>query len=60
MLERINEPTNRELKRRALRWQKHRIPRKSPMPFWQRLTAWMMLILVVSLAMVLAGQNSTM
>lgn len=60
MPERTNQPTRRELRRRVLRWQKHKLPRKTPLPFWQRLTAWMMLILVVSLAVVLAGQNSPM
>lgn len=57
MLERTNEPTNRELKRRALRWQKHRIPRKSPMPFWQRLTAWLMMLLSAAIVLVMICQR---
>lgn len=57
MLERINEPTNRELKRRTLRWQKHRIPRKSPLPFWQRLTAWLMMLLSAAIVLVMICQR---
>lgn len=57
MLERTNEPTNRELKRRALRWQKHRIPRKSPLPFWQRLTAWLMMLLSAAIVLVMICQR---
>lgn len=60
MPERTNQPTCREWKRRTLRWQKHKLPRKAPLPFGQRLTAWMMLILAVSLALVLTGQTGTM
>lgn len=47
----------RELKRRALRWQRHRLPRKSRMPAGQRLLAWLMMILVIALALVLLGQR---
>lgn len=36
---------------------KHRLPRKSVMPFWQRLTAWMMLILSVALMLVVIAQR---
>lgn len=57
MLERTNEPTHRELKRRALRWQKHRIPRKSPLPFWQRLTAWLMMLLSAAIVLVMICQR---
>ena len=57
MLEITNEPTNRELKRRALRWQKHRIPRKSPLPFWQRLTAWLMMLLSAAIVLVMICQR---
>ena len=57
MLERTNEPTNRELKRRALRWQKHRIPRKSPLPFRQRLTAWLMMLLSAAIVLVMICQR---
>ena len=36
---------------------RHRIPRKQPLPAGQRLTAWLMLLLTVALALVLAGQT---
>lgn len=49
-----DQPSTRELKRRALRWQRHRLPRKSRMPLDQRLTAWLMLMLTIALALVLA------
>ena len=52
-----NEASKRELKRRALRYQKHKRPRKSAMPIGQRLTAWLMLLLAIALALVLAGQT---
>lgn len=57
MTERTNQPTRRELRRRVLRWQKHKLPRKTPLPFWQRLTAWMMLILSVALMLVVIAQR---
>lgn len=57
MLERTNEPTNRELKRRTLRWQKHRIPRNSPLPFWQRLTAWLIMLLSAAIVLVMICQR---
>lgn len=56
MIEKRDESTMRELKRRALRWQKHRFPRKSPIPFSQKLLAWLMLILTAALVVVLIGQ----
>ena len=34
---------------------RHRIPRKQPLPVGQRLTAWLMLLLTVALALVLIG-----
>ena len=52
-----NEASARELKRRALRYQTHHLPRASQTPLCQRLTAWLMLILAVALAVVLAGQT---
>lgn len=57
MLERTNEPTTREYRRRTLRYQKHRLPRKSPIPISQRLLAWLMMILTVALAVVMIGQQ---
>lgn len=53
-----NETSARELKRRALRYQTHHLPRASHTPLCQRLTAWLMLILAVALAVVLAGQTN--
>ena len=50
-----NETSARELKRRALRYQKHKRPRKSVMPIGQRLTAWMMMLLAIALIMTLIG-----
>lgn len=38
------------------RYKRHHIPRKQPLPFAQRLTAWLMLILTIALALVLMGQ----
>lgn len=48
--------STRELKRRTLRYQTHHLPRASHTPLCQRLTAWLMLITAVALAVVLAGQ----
>jgi len=36
-------------------YKRHRIPRKQPLPAGQRLTAWLMLLLTVALALVLIG-----
>lgn len=36
-------------------YKRHRIPRKQPLPFGQRLTAWLMLIVLAALVMVLIG-----
>ena len=52
-----NEASARELKRRTLRWQKHRIPRKSPLPFRQRLTAWLMMLLSAAIVLVMICQR---
>lgn len=49
--------STRELKRRALRYQTHHLPRASHTPLCQRLTAWLMLILAVALALAMAGQT---
>ena len=53
MMDQSTKESTRELKRRALRWQKHKLPRKSRMPASQRLLAWLMLILSIALALVL-------
>ena len=53
MMDQSTKEGARELKRRALRWQKHKLPRKSRMPASQRLLAWLMLILSIAMALVL-------
>lgn len=34
---------------------RHRIPRKQPLPIGQRLTAWLMMLLLIALVLVLIG-----
>lgn len=57
MMDQSSKEGARELKRRALRWQRHHMPRKSRMPASQRLLAWLMLMLAIALALVLLGQR---
>ena len=57
MMENGSHYSRREIKRRALLYQTHHLPRASHTPLCQRLTAWLMLILAVALAVVLAGQT---
>lgn len=57
MMDTSEKESRRTLKRRALRYQRHQLPRASQTPLCQRLTAWLMLILSVALAVVLAGQT---
>lgn len=57
MMDQSTKEGARELKRRALRWQRHKTPRKQPLPAGQRLMAWMMMLLIIALAMVLLAQK---
>lgn len=57
MMDQSTREGARGLKRRALRWQRHKTPRKQPLPAGQRLMAWMMLLLIIALAMVLLAQK---
>lgn len=34
---------------------RHRIPRKQPLPIGQRLTAWLMMLVLIALVLVLIG-----
>lgn len=36
-------------------YKRHRIPRKQPLPIGQRLTAWLMMMLLIALVLVLIG-----
>lgn len=37
---------------------RHRIPRKQPLPFGQRLCAWLLMILLAAMLLVMIGQGS--
>lgn len=56
MMDQSTKEDGRTMKRRALRFAHHRLPRKSRMPIAQRLTAWLIMILLVALVMVAMGQ----
>lgn len=60
MMDKSTKDGTRELKRRALRWQRHKMPRKSTVQTMERLMAWLLMLLVVALVMVLAGQAEAM
>lgn len=57
MFDRNDEPSTREFRRRALRFQKHRLSRKSPIPLSQRLLAWLMMLLSAAIVLVMICQR---
>lgn len=58
MMDQSTKEGARELKRRALRWQRHKLPRKSSVQTLERLLAWLLILLMFSAALVMLCQTA--
>ena len=58
MMDQSTKESTRTLKRRAMRWQKHKPPRKSTVQTVERLLAWMLILLMLAAAFVMMCQNA--
>lgn len=58
MMDQSTKESTRTLKRRALRWQKHKMPRKSSVQTLERLMAWLLILLMFSAALVMLCQTA--
>lgn len=53
MMDQSTKDGAQELRRRALRWKRHHLPRKSRAQTVERLIAWLLILLMFSAALVM-------
>lgn len=58
MMDQSTKENTRMLKRRTMKYQRHRLPRKSSVHIVERLAAWLLILLMFAIALVMLGQSA--